>query len=525
MAHDVTLLLPEPPSSKGSRLTTSTLPPDLLAQVRGRVQLLAGLILLASVVDPLFFVIGVAIAAVRNVPLPADYIRSIGFQYANLATLALSAGLWWAARSPRVSSSRLIQLGLAYEVLVCAHIAVTTNWQQFRESGTLPNLTWVPALVILFPLVLPGPPRLMLWGAIASAAMPPLALLVLERMGAVRADLNNYLQAIVSAVVAVSFAVMGARVIYRLGRELVAARELGCYRLEEKLGEGGMGEVWRARHRLLARPAAIKLIRNQAPHGPADVPDEAIRRFEREAQATATLRSPHTVNLYDFGVAQDGAFYYVMELLDGLDAGALINRFGPLPAARAVYLLKQVCHSLSEAESVGLVHRDIKPPNVYVCRYGEEHDYVKVLDFGLVKALSAPRSEPRLTGANVIEGTPAFMAPEQVLGSDDLDGRVDIYATGCLAYWLLTGKVVFDDPSALAVFYHHANTVPAPPSSRTEMPIPESLDRLVLACLEKDPARRPQTARELAHRLAETVDPAAWTEEQAKHWWTANRPA
>jgi serine/threonine-protein kinase len=363
--------------------------------------------------------------------------------------------------------------------------------------------------------------------AIVAAAMSPLSLLLLDLLGKVKAEPNNYVQAIISPVIAVGFAYMGARVVYGLGRELAVARELGSYRLEEKLGEGGMGEVWRARHRMLARPAAIKLIR-----GPVGgdirtrVPEEMVRRFEREAQATASLRSPHTVTVFDFGVAQDGSFYYVMELLDGLDANTLIRRFGPMPAERAVFLLQQVCHSLSEAESVGLVHRDIKPANIFVCRYGEDHDFVKVLDFGLVKALSMGMdSRPGLTRQNAVQGTPAFIAPEQALGKADLDSRVDIYATGCVAYWLLTGKLVFDAPSPTALLVDHVHTTPTPPSSRTELPIPEALDRLVLACLEKDPTRRPQTARELSRRLAETVDPEAWTEERAMIWWSTNQPA
>jgi serine/threonine protein kinase len=183
----------------------------------------------------------------------------------------------------------------------------------------------------------------------------------------------------------VVFAYIGARVVYGLGREIAAARELGSYSLEERLGEGGMGEVWRARHRMLARPAAIKLIRPSliSPERAA----ELQKRFENEAQVISQLRSPHTVELFDFGVAEQGTFYYVMELLDGLDVDALVRRFGPVPAERAVFLLRQVCHSLAEAEARGLVHRDIKPANIFLCRYGEDHDFVKVLDFGLAKAL------------------------------------------------------------------------------------------------------------------------------------------
>jgi len=491
------------------------------------VRLLAVLILAASAVDPVMYAARWAWSAGTGAPLPADFIESSPFQLVSLAIVALSAGLWFTARSTRVSSGRLIAVGLAYEFLICADISVRSNWLHFASNGTLPNLTWVPAVVILFPLVLPGPPRRMLAGAIASAATAPIAIVVLDRLGVVRANADAVVQASVSAIIAVGFSWMGARVIYGLGRELAAARELGAYRLEEKLGEGGMGEVWRARHRLLARPAAIKLIRrpDASGAGPAASP-QAIARFEREARATAMLCSPHTVKLFDFGMAQDGTFYYVMELLDGLDASTLVRRFGPLPPARVVFLLRQVCHSLSEAESVGLVHRDIKPANLFVCRYGEDHDFAKVLDFGLVKALAGePHGEVGLTEDRVVQGTPAFIAPEQAMGHGSLDSRVDLYALGCVAYWLLTGHLVFDAASPSAQLVHHASTPPAAPSTRSEMPIPAALDRLVLDCLEKDPAMRPQSARELSQRLADTCAPGDWTNDHAREWWSRHLPA
>ena len=213
-------------------------------------------------------------------------------------------------------------------------------------------------------------------------------------------------------------AYVGARVVYTLGKAVTEARELGSYQLVERLGQGGMGEVWRAQHRLLARPAAIKLIRTG---GSAQAPSaEAVRRFEREAQVTAGLSSPHTVQLFDFGVADDGTFYYVMELLDGLDLETLVRRHGPLPAERAIYLLRQVCHSLAEAESYGLVHRDIKPANLFVCRYGGEYDFVKVLDFGIAKVAQGDDGDTgviELTRDNVVRGTPSYIAPEQALGA------------------------------------------------------------------------------------------------------------
>jgi serine/threonine-protein kinase len=227
------------------------------------------------------------------------------------------------------------------------------------------------------------------------------------------------------------------------------------------------------------------------------------------------------VDLFDFGVADDGSFYYVMELLEGLDTDKLIRRFGPLPAERVIHLVRQICHSLSEAESHGLVHRDIKPANIFLCHYGEDFDFVKVLDFGIVKASQdAPEAAggEALTGENVLQGTPAFMAPEQIL-SGAVDGRTDIYATGCVAYWLLTGQTVFDAPNPMGHLMQHTQTPPTAPSTRTELPIPPALDALVLSCLAKDPGGRPQSARELSRRLAMLDGAERWGEEQAMAWW------
>jgi serine/threonine-protein kinase len=287
-----------------------------------------------------------------------------------------------------------------------------------------------------------------------------------------------------------------------------------------------MGEVWRARHRMLARPAAIKLMRGSiARTARAGASAEAARRFEREAQVIARLRSPHTVDLFDFGVATDGAFYYVMELLDGLDAESLVRRFGPTPPDRAIYLLRQVCHSLSEAHACGLVHRDVKPANIFLCRYGEEYDFVKVLDFGIVRAVSDPADTSAVhTQENAVHGTPAFMAPEQGMGTE-LDARADIYSTGCVAYWLLTGQFVFTAETAMGLLLQHAQTAPVPPSTRTSLPIPAALDDLVLSCLAKDPADRPQSARELSQRLGEVEGTNAWTQDRAREWWAAHQIA
>jgi serine/threonine-protein kinase len=521
MRQHATILRPGDQRPDSSRVS-SFLPPDLLDQVRGRVRLLTTLLAAAFSFDLLLFYGAWIAATLSGRRLPEDLIFAASrFQWLNLSAVLASAALWWVARSRRFSAARLVDLGLVYEVAICFIISIATYWQLYHSTKTLPNLTWVPAIVIFFPLILPGPPRRMLAAAIVAGAMGPLGLLLLDRWGKVEPVLDSYMSATVGSAFAVVFAYMGARVIYGLGREVAAARELGSYHLEERLGEGGMGEVWRARHRMLARPAAIKLIRRSlVGNEDRGISDDAVRRFEREAQVIASLKSPHTVELFDFGVSDGGTLYYVMELLDGLDADTLVRRFGPLPAERAIHILRQVCHSLSEAESRDLVHRDIKPANVFLCRYGEEYDFVKVLDFGLVKTLDEPAgAAPPITMETAIRGTPAFIAPEQALGGKVLDGRADIYATGCVAYWLLTGELVFTGETPMELVIHHARTPPTPPSARTEIQIPEALDRLVLACLAKDPNERPQTAKELSRRLADVGVGNAWTEERAREWW------
>ena len=526
MDQRVTLLQPDARAQDGPAIS-STLPADLLDQVRGRLGLLAFLMLIAFAIDPLLFFGGWAVRTLNGDSAPGDFLRDAAFYWSDVGVVVASLAIWRVARLRRIPTARLYVLGLLYEVAICFVIALRTFWEYYRDVGVLPNLTWAPAVIILFPLVLPAPPRTMLAAAFAAAGMPLLALYLLSSWGHISVEGAYYFNTAVSSVIAVGFAYMGSRVVYGLGRAVAAARELGSYHLEEKLGEGGMGEVWRARHRLLARPAAIKLIRpSLTRNGQSGVSQDALRRFEREAQVIAGLRSPHTVDLFDFGVSQDGAFYYVMELLDGLDADQLVRRFGPVPAGRVVYLLRQMCHSLSEADSRGLVHRDIKPANVFLCRYGEEYDFVKLLDFGIVKAAHevAP-SGPAETRENAIRGTPAFIAPEQAFGGVPLDGRADIYATGCVAYWLLTGTMVFTADTAMGLLLHHAQTLPEAPSSRSELPIPAALDSLILSCLAKDPADRPQSARELSRRLAGIEGLSVWTEDLAKEWWTKRFPA
>ena len=257
----------------------------------------------------------------------------------------------------------------------------------------------------------------------------------------------------------------------------------------------------------------------------ASTPHDAeamTRRFRREAQATAALNSPHTIRLFDFGVTDDHTFYYVMELLTGRDLDTLVRQSGPLEAERVIFLLRQVCHSLAEAHAQGLVHRDITPRNLYACRMGLDYDFVKVLDFGLV-SFHDPASVGRslMTGSHITTGTPAFMAPEVIL-EGAVDARADIYALGCVAYYLLTGTLVFEAATPMKMFVEHLQTPPLPPSLRSELPIPPELDALVMACLEKDPARRPQSADDVVRRLDGIAVKSPWTNARAREWWDRN---
>ncbi|NNM33397.1 MAG: serine/threonine protein kinase, partial [Gemmatimonadetes bacterium] len=298
----------------------------------------------------------------------------------------------------------------------------------------------------------------------------------------------------------------------------------GQYRLGRRLGEGGMGIVYLAGHRMLARPAAIKVIRPDPKRRDAASRRRTLRQFEREAKATAALHSPHTIQVYDFGTTEDGEFYYVMELLDGLDLETLVRQNGPIEPARACHILIQACESLAEAHAVGLVHRDIKPANIYLCRQGLEYDFVKVLDFGLVGLDSSRRNQQSTQEMGSFQGTPAYCSPETTTRAK-ADGRSDLYSLGCVAYWLLTGRVAFRAETALATVLAHLEDRPPPPSQMAELEIPEELDSIVMWCLERAPSDRPQSAARLVQRLKAYAAREGWSQDRAAEWWAIHRPA
>jgi predicted Ser/Thr protein kinase len=308
------------------------------------------------------------------------------------------------------------------------------------------------------------------------------------------------------------FTLIIARANREAQRAAIIARQLGQYTLNRKLGEGGMGMVYLARHAMLQRPTAIKLLNVEKSN------EQTLARFEREVQLTSRLNHPNTIAIYDYGRTPDGVFYYAMEFLDGINLEDLVHRHGAQPEARVVAILEQICGSLSEAHGIGLIHRDIKPANIMLTERGGIRDFVKVLDFGLVKGIQEGR-DSSLTAEGAFTGTPLYMSPETIQGAADIDARTDLYALGAVGYFLLTGTQLFNGANVMEVLHKHVSEAPEPPSHRLRRPVSAQLEALILKCLAKKPADRPQSALELAEALAACPTIGGWTRADAIRWW------
>jgi serine/threonine-protein kinase len=420
-------------------------------------------------------------------------------------------------------------VSLVYMILTGAVIAAMDTWVTAPPlRAHMIQVSWIAILLLVYSMVAAVSPGKMLVAALVAASLDPLGVWLAHLRGVAVPSPAQTLVIFWPNYACAMLSIVPSRFLRHVGHKLRKARELGSYELVKLLGHGGMGEVWEAQHRLLARRAAIKLVRPEVLGASSDAEAKLMmKRFEREAQATAALSSPHTIEVFDFGSTEQGTFYYVMELLMGRDLESLIREFGPVPAARAGYLLRQACHSLADAHARGLVHRDIKPANIYVCRMGLEYDFVKVLDFGLVKMneqTSAERIQTLMTADHRTTGTPAYMAPEIILGETTVDRRADVYALGCVAYYLLTGQLVFEADTPMKMLLQHVQAEPVPPSRRTELPIPSEVDDLVLACLQKDPNKRPQNAEVLLTMAYGCKTGDCWTSDLAKTWWQKHLP-
>ena len=427
------------------------------------------------------------------------------------------------AWSKRLPQRVMLDSGLLFQVAASFCIAVVEFRIRIHSNEPIVGVSGMALWITFFVLVVPTTFGKAALAAFGSASMGPLAMLFYSAVERVPLPAQGEMLSIfLPDLLAAGWSLLLSRYIYGMGHALGKARRMGYYELTERLGSGGMGEVWRAKHRMLARPAAIKLISPEALGAGGDLSATLIRRFEREAQTTATLQSQHTVQVYDFGVTDEGALYYVMEYLQGLDLQSLVEKYGPVPPERAVHFLLQILESLDEAHQAGLVHRDIKPANIIASKYSIHYDFIKVLDFGLARCIETPGGAGTLFP--MVAGTPAFMAPESALNANDADARADLYAVGAVAYWLLTGRLLFEGLTGYETLLEQVNAMPVPPSHRTETTIPAELERIIMACLEKDPHKRPQSAAELMSLLKAVPLASSWTSNRAEHWWQTHRP-
>ncbi|MFN2633204.1 MAG: serine/threonine-protein kinase [Thermoanaerobaculia bacterium] len=501
-----------PPARDVSRALSGAaiLPPDLVAASASRITTMA---LVAAATLSLFALLDRVFSGPH--PGSSGVLWLIGVAGAIGASLVMA----WIAGREMLDSEKLLDAALVYEVVMGFFLAVNIHSTPMA-AGIPRGWSAVAVWALAYPLIVPATRGKVILATVATAAMDPVGLLAQVAAGNPPPHGPAVWFMFLPTAVAATVAIVVSGIVYKVNVEAERGHEMGSYHLEELLGSGGMGEVWKASHRLLARSAAIKLIR---PDSSGSDGRESIKRFEREVQAAAGLQSPHTVDIYDFGTTEDGTFYYVMELLEGFDVETLVERFGPVPAERAVHILIQACHSLAEAHQGGLIHRDVKPANIYVCRYGLEWDFVKILDFGLVKNTGSEINERQLTLAGVLAGTPGYMAPEMGLETTDLDWRADIYALGAVGYWLVTGQTVFDPKRPpMQIIMDHVQKAPVPPSRRTSNAIPPRLEEILMACLQKDPNNRPQTMQELSAALRIVPLDREWTEERARRWWLAH---
>jgi hypothetical protein len=431
----------------------------------------------------------------------------------NLAYMGVLLAMWLSTRGPVMNAPALALVdGVGMFLVSVGILAMSFTLDLVLRPDLLAALALFGILLYRAAIV-PSDPRRTAWiGAVSVAPLP-----VLTLVGYTRAARPNLAPPMSYAIYAGLFAGLAvllstkiSSVIYGLRQTVREARRLGPYTLVEKIGEGGMGAVYRASHALLRRPTAIKIL------PPERAGEMDLARFEREVQMTSLLTSPHTVSVYDYGRTPDGLFYYAMEFLDGIDLEELVRRDGPMPPARVVHVLRQVCEALGEAHAIGLIHRDIKPANILLCQRGGRPDVAKVVDFGLVKSLAA--SEGRVTLANMALGTPHYMAPEALRTPDDIDARSDVYALGATAYFLLTGTTVFDGTLA-DVMTKLLRDEPVPPSERLGRPLPRSIESLVVAALAKSPGARPESVEVLQAALASASDVPAWSAAEAAAWW------
>jgi tRNA A-37 threonylcarbamoyl transferase component Bud32 len=412
-----------------------------------------------------------------------------------------------------------------YELVIFGLPAVHFLFMQYvnmtecaAQHGTLPNVAspWL-MLIFMYAMFIPNTWRRAA-AVVGSFALAPVImsslLIVLDHACRAANDgLSFTSQLSLVMLIAGVASTVGVHSIGTLRREAFEARQLGQYKLGRLLGSGGMGEVYLAEHQLMKRPCAIKVIRPEKAGDP-----RALARFEREVRLTAKLSHWNSIDIFDYGRADDGTFYYVMEYLPGMSLSELVKRYGALPADRVIHLLRQTSVALAEAHGIGLIHRDIKPGNIFAAQRGGLYDVAKLLDFGLAKPLAAEDDSAQLTQEGMITGSPLFMSPEQATGDHEPDARSDIYALGAVAYYLLTARPPFDSDKPLKVLVALTHETPVPPSE-INSDVPADLSHVVMRCLAKRPDERYQSALDLAAALDDCQAAGRWTHESAARWW------
>jgi len=436
----------------------------------------------------------------------------------HLLVMVLFLGTFLVTRRARkVGAVALMLLDAGLALGTMSGCAVQVRLASFLSGHRVEQVALLVSFAVLVSraVIVPSAPRVTF--AVSSVATIP-AMLVAMWMGRARGAVFEALSfSAMWCCTIIGLTTFTSRVIYGLREKVVKARQLGQYALERKIGEGGMGEVYLARHTMLRRPTAVKLL------PPERAGAETIARFEREVRETSRLSHPNTVAIYDYGRTPTGVFYYAMEYLEGLDLQRLVERGGPLPASRVVHILAQIAGALGEAHARGLVHRDVKPANVVLCDRGGVKDTVKVLDFGLVKHVEGGSADPRHTDVNALVGTPTYMSPEAIRSADLIDARSDLYAVGAIGYYLLTGRHVFGASSVIEMCAAHLHEAPVAPSVRLRGEVPADLEALVLRCLAKEPSKRPGSAHELRRELL-ACDVGSWSEIEAELWWETYAP-
>ncbi len=462
-----------------------------------------------------FFISGMFLLAVAF----ADHVRNFERVYAagrisHALGTVIALGMWLVLRQRRVfSENTLLAVDLLGTFCICVSFIGMGHWA-VQPYGYYTAMLAVTHVSITRAMVVPSAPRRTLVLSIASFGGFLLMrglLPATEDMLRMGGRSRSVVEALLWSTAGVVVSTVASKVIYGLQKRAKAAQQLGQYTLEAKIGQGGMGEIYRAHHAMLRRPTAVKLLLG-------DGNDTQLRRFEKEVQLTARLTHPNTISIYDYGRTPDGIFYYAMELLEGMTLEELVQRHGPVPPGRVIHLLLQVCGALHEAHQVGLIHRDVKPANIFLCRRGEIADFVKVLDFGLVREVKSSEQTAQ-SNVNLVVGTPLYMSPEAILEPDRVDAATDVYGLGGVAYFLLTGATPFHGKTVLEVCAHHLHSVPPPPSERVT--VPADLEQVILACLAKAKEARPASVRELARALQGCETAGAWTSAEAEAWWAS----